>query len=639
MMEIRNILYVGAVLLMVACSGEDNLASDGTLSGEGKTPLQIEASLTTGTATMRAVDMQFDEDDNLLVYIRHTTGGSKGSYGTQTADQAPKLVTLIKGSSGMETTSDAQTQKTSDLSKIYWDDFSNSASAETDLHTSGHGLQSFYGYCYNGGTPTTALNAAEGTLGWTVQTNQQDNGSKTSDLLWSEEQETIIYAHDPGSRPTMTIPYTHAMSEITVTLTAGDGFTGNPFTNTELTLNGMNTVASLKAPTKTVSGSTTADIKMSRSGYSTGGTRNYTAIIAPVTKLKESALLLNIVNAAGDNYTLNITGTGEGGMLANTAWGADHELKTDDGNYILTKPGYNYHLDVTVNKTKIDVVAKLTNWSTVNATGTGVINYPQVDFDMSSLDNFANNSSIYLFRLQHGDGTDTPEERNDYGSHVTTSTYDGSKWTNNPAIYWPNGTDKFYFRALSQENTTVNQGTTDVLWGTTPAHDPYEEGAAIGPRKNEVPLAFKHAMSMVTFQLETESALDAAEVNLTNATIAISNLATSGTINLEDGVITPASVTPAAIPAENAPITERIVVPQTITDDAVVTITLADGTTYKLQLNKCVENAGTTPIAAWEAGKAYTYTIHLEKELMTFRALIKNWDEKSGNGNANLEWD
>jgi hypothetical protein len=276
-----------------------------------------------------------------------------------------------------------------------------------------------------------------------------------------------------------------------------------------------------------------------------------------------------------------------------------------------------------------------------------------VTFSLSGL-SFANDAKIYLFQLLADDNSDTESERtNDaYGEHKTVATYEqtGNKWTNDPKIYWPNQTNKYYFRALSQSSDGVEQGTTDVLWGITPAHSTFGKGNAISPRTNEVPLTFEHAMSKVKFVLETESATDTnAKVNLNGATITISNISTTGTISKETGDITPGAKITAAISGllSNG---EYIVIPQTIGNDAKLTITLTDGTTYSLQLNTCkpiTEGSGTVEapytygdaIGEWKRGESYTYTIHLEKEQITFRALIKNWDEKTGSGSANLEWD
>ena len=91
-----------------------------------------------------------------------------------------------------------------------------------------------------------------------------------------------------------------------------------------------------------------------------------------------------------------------------------------------------------------------------------------------------------------------------------------------------------------------------------------------------------------------------------------------------------------------APIEKLCVVPQTLADNAVIRITLADGTTYKAQLNLCTATTaeGTGgKITEWLRGKHYKYVITLQKEAVTLRVMIKDWTDTSGSGNANLEWD
>ncbi len=131
----------------------------------------------------------------------------------------------------------------------------------------------------------------------------------------------------------------------------------------------------------------------------------------------------------------------------------------------------------------------------------------------------------------------------------------------------------------------------------------------------------------------------AAAVDLTDATISISNLATTGKIDLKDGNITPDAAQTEGIPATTAPITDYCVIPQTLAGSEIVTITLKDGTTYKVTLKECVQTGTTTPVTQWLRGKHYTYTIYLEKEKITFSAEVKEWLEQSASGNATLDWD
>lgn len=704
MMKIRNILYISLVLLIAGCTNEENFSD--TLSGKGKTPLLINATINTDRVGTRAADNTFAVNDQLKVYIRHTTGGSKGSYTTVSAGQAPSLVSIKVTSDG---TSPA-------LSPIYWDDFSNSADPSTDLRTttpSIHGLQSYYSYCYNGGTPT-ALNVSTSVLGWTVSTEQNtDTNLQNSDILWSPEQATVPYSHSTAydsGHGDFPIPYKHAMSEVTVTVTAAAGFDGstNPLSNTQLILNAMNTVTELNAlsqsfsPLKQETAGNINSVTMRAESYTAGTlTRDYTAIVAPGTILKEDVKLLDITNAHGNDYTVTITAA----MLSSTNttdWGyglsGDDQIGTDGGgkHYIVTQPGVNYHLDVTINKSSVQTHATLADWKAVNASGTGDIvlndddtNLIMDDSEVGGENNvkviavdknkFTNGSSFSLFRIVNsGSYTTTSNRTNDYYDFCTISTFQDNagdtydEWVNTPVIYWPNVTDQYYFRALAKyidntsglnissvgtiatlnKGTTVEQGTTtasDILWGTSAKHrghtNTYERGVAIPPRKGGVPIAFEHAMSKVSFALKStndESVLPTnAKVNITGATIAIQNIYTSATIKIEDGNMdfSGKSRTEAAIPATTS-ISNYFVIPQTFETNAMVVITLPyeSNATYSIPLKDCVVSGGTTPITAWERGKNYSYTIHIEKEGVETHVLVKDWEAVAGSGTATLEW-
>lgn len=193
----------------------------------------------------------------------------------------------------------------------------------------------------------------------------------------------------------------------------------------------------------------------------------------------------------------------------------------------------------------------------------------------------------------------------------------------------------------------------DVLWGY--ACDEEADKALVGteaektisPRTGDVPLLFEHAMTKVTIKLST-AAEDAAKVDLDGATLQLTHLAITGTLNKDKGTIAPDATTDYAYTVTHTAtgsaqyaltITNgEIFIPQTITDDARLILTLKDGTTYSLQLNLCKDNSK-NPIGAWAQGKHYIYDITVAKEAITFRAVVKKWVEAKGNGNANLDWD
>ena len=733
-MKIRNILYISAIILLAGCS-KDADVSNSTLSGNGeKTPLRINATLNTDRAGTRAEGNTFAVNDQLKVYIRHTTGAADaGVYPTIAAGQAPSLVSINVTSAGTSPS----------LSPIYWDDFSNSTGASTDLRTSGHGLQSYYSYCYNGGTPST-LDESTSVLGWTVQQNQSTaEAVQHSDILWSPEQTPVPYSHSTAydsGHGDFRIPYKHAMSEVTVTVTAAAGFDGstNPLSSTVLTLNAMNTVTELNAlsqsfsPLKQETAENIKSVTMRAEAYTSGTlTRNYTAIVAPGTILKEDVKLLDIKKAHGNDYTVTITAA----MLSSTNttdWGyglsEDDQIGTDDGgkHYIVTQPGVNYHLNVTINKSSVQTHATLADWKAVNASGTGDIVLDEDDTTLIMDDGdvtgitgveivgvdkniFKNGASFSLFRVHTKHNSTDSNTQNDDITPLSSSTRpndtsgnfpgyefatistftndateaDDDKWTNEPIIYWPNITQKYYFRALAKyhdnesglnissvgsitppldKGTAVSQGTIsdgvatgdDILWGTTPQHKGtstnkvYKRGWAIPPRKGGVPIAFEHALSKISITLETTDDAEVletnAKVNLTDATIAISNIYTNATITIDNGDMdfTGKSKVENAISAtattfENL---NLLVIPQTFGDNALVTITLPNenNAVYSIPLKDCVVSGGSTPITAWERGKNYSYTIHIEKEKVQFHALVKDWDVVNGSGNAALEW-
>ena len=719
MMKMRHILYISLVLLIAGCTNEENFSD--TLSGKGKTPLLINATINTGKAQTRASGGAFVDGDVLKAYFRHQRYVDDHDVVID-PDYGKKLVTITYDGSNF--TSDS-----------YWDDFSNSASTDTDIRTSGHSLQSFYGYCYNGGT-LYSLTEDTGVLIWTVGSENPvgciDQSSATqvqnADLLWSPTQAKVSYIHGASNvddHGTFTLPFTHAMSEITVTVKTRDGFVGStdgskkPLKETTLKLFKMGTVTTLTAPTSTwtpVPGEGNTNIKSIRMfgesylDYSSTNNfkdRNYVAIVAPGTKLKQGEKLLEIINAEGNNYSVTITSD----MLDDgTGWGKNHpdpkQGEEDSKKYVLTQPGYNYHLTVTVDKASLQTNATLNNWTDVTASGIGDIllndddtnlimddsdvpyedtNVKVVAVDKNRFRSDDPAASFTLFTLLSTPSNGEASARtNESYNFATVSTYkdnggdNNDEWVNSPEIYWPNVTDNYYFRALASFNSSnidagitvndianvgtnkatavaVSQGTIgenkDILWGTTASHRGYNythyvRGQAIPPRIGGVPIFFSHAMSKVSFTLETTS-VDATKVDLANATFVVSNLYTSGTITIENGVINGSGERAASAISTNVAseftgtstnlITDLIVVPQTFLATAYVTVTLSNGAVYRVALKDCTLSGDNTA-TAWERGKNYSYTIHIEKEAVQFHALVKDWDEVTGFGNAALVW-
>ncbi len=631
----------------VSCKDYEEADSSTFLEGQSKTPIAVQTNLSTAPKS-RAFDKTFESGDKLFAYIEAGKLNAqsefeyegqfmwKGNFGltkdvTTDKDEGKGYIT--------STTEDGDLDKT-----LYWDDFS---STTYDLRESGRGIRLKYGYCYNGGeTNASDKNETEGTLTWTVKTDQSasDGASmKKSDLLYAATQNMITYGHNQTDRDTLVLPYTHAMSKITINVKTGEGYATDKanFESSVLTLKNMQVKANVNAPADTVtavSPAGTGDIKtFTKSQENT--TATYQAIVGP-TYLAVGNILAAITNIDGNNYDIPLTE----GIL--TAWSAEDKLVVteeiidngvaqakplsragiDAGKAYLTKSGIHYILDVTVDKQKITIRATITDWESVKADGKAAINFAG---DVTEKGTIADELKANGFDVYKNSSASSFTEKS------TTVTFADSKWNYSPVIYWAGQGDNSYFRAISPAGnsaSTLAQGT-DLMWGTS-------GDAAIAPRTGDVALDFDHIMSKLCVNLETTS--DASAVNLTGAKIQITNLAKTGTYSIVNGSVSTGSKADVMLEGKPSGFTEYVV-PQSIGADARLIITLADGTTYSLQLNECVDTNSTedpkTPVAAWTSGKSYTYTIHLEKEKITFRALVKNWDNATGSGNATLEWD
>ena len=632
--------YIGTVAValgFVACANDigDAPSNDG-----GKTPIDIAVAFVDGEivskSTTRAVDKTFEANDKLVAHLQHVQGtGSDASL----VGSYEKTITLTMNSNvTMSNTSDENIKQTTSFTtseSLYWDDFSD---ATDYIRTEGHGLRSAWGYCYNGKEDFPESNNHTDEITWEAATDQK-TGFKTSDLLWSKTQNPVSYQHGNNSgdsHGTITIPYTHAMSKATIVLTAGEGFGDDAFKNTKITLKGVNIKGKFTASTATVVGTKTGeegqyetgDIQMQKkSTDATNKSVTFECIFVPNTLLNDGKLWAEINNVAGNNYEIKLTSA----MLAEEKWGAGP-----------TKSGVNYKLAATIKKQKIDVVAQIADWINKGTSADGKI---QFTTDLTGVDynDMPSGTSYDVF---------TSESQTSGYSKSTTRNYTDSKWTDEPVIYWQGEGKGLYFRGLAKyENnlitsvegsTTANQGT-DLLWATTPQHTGKDnsgnevtinEGAKISPRTSEVPLEFRHAMSKVKFTFATTDN-DDTKVELSELTFSIDGIVNKGTIDISNGKI---KLSEASEDKQSLTESEKIVIPQSL-EGKNMKIKLKDGTTYTLDLPKCKVNNTTTEIAEWKAGESYEYTITLAKEAIQFRALIKEWNEKTGSGDASLDWD
>lgn len=615
---------------------------------------------------------------------------------------------------------------------LYWEDFSQEGDI-TDIRGEGHGLRANFAVIFNGGEAYTngtySAAANTGTFTWTLPTDQNDckndNGSFKTDLIVAPTSNVAKYTHqaDPTTaQQKLQLKFKHMMSKFTIDVIARDGFPSDyDFSQTAagitdgLTIKngetsgtkGLYTTCNVDSKTATLTNYDAAKAITMYKGAVSKKTVNksvgtgtiecpmcsYEAYAVPTALLANTGDSFAELRINGNTYKIkvidNMRDDKEEGGTGSGKWHWGTKLGTGD----IFLPGVNYHLTIIVDKQPIIVEAYIKDWEKVTAGTVDKNSGVEIKFDADVVTTgvpgavskiTANGASFDLYQSDVGNTTYL-------STKTTTCTYNSTapaKWENSPKIYWPNGTDKFRFRALgtfdetqkvvsqgtATSNLSLTQGGTDILWGTTAQHTgteadgttkhSYSEGDLINPRTGQVPILFYHAMSKITVNLETCAADNPAWVDLTHAKIDITNLYTGATLKLDDGTVDSESYTPNdrngkiegmfaanAIPDTDTPqIEDFLVVPQPITDDAKIIIYVPVDptkdpsvsqkyTTYSLQLNKCKVQGSSTQITSWARGTHYVYTIHIEKEEIKFRALIKDWIKKNGEGTAQLDWD
>lgn len=652
-MRLKHYLYIVSIVALAACTSEELTPSDSF--GE---EIRLSAGTVSGNSTVATRgDISYKAfADNTAIALQVS--------GTWTGHSS-EIVTL-------PTTATPSASNNSNLSlspALYWDDYGSAdpANAETGRK---EGL-TIYGVAADG--ETTAPAVTDWTkLVWDLGADQT-SGISAKDLLISNNVKGDNTYKFESRADGKQLKFHHVLSKITVNLKADEGFTDNKFASDPvvvLTSNEANTIANTEwAYTSGTFNVTTGEIDKSSltrnavtmyqaATAATGYTVTKEALVMPGSTFNSDAATIMSINADGNIYYV----TAE---KIRTAISSTHAT---DAAYTL-EAGKNYIFKVIVNKTGVTVTATVKDWDTVDSGE----ETPEIIFT-NDVTKVSDGSGISMskddtFTLWKSSGLtaadfDKAEQR--------TITYDGSTYACNPKLYWQSASDDSYFRALATMTTTATTTTiaavtdavatnkdakqgTDLLWGTTAAHTgtytggskDYDEGAAINPRTGEVPLVFKHAMSNVVFKLKTADKDTAPDyIDLTGAKVKLVKLASSGSIDIAYGKVS-ASSTLDDLAFEKTVDTEykvtEFMVPQTLTSDAQLVITVADGTTsgtkYSLKLSDCTLENSTTAISEWESGKQYTYTITLKKEAVQFRVLVQEWIPTTGSGNATLDWD
>jgi hypothetical protein len=209
------------------------------------------------------------------------------------------------------------------------------------------------------------------------------------------------------------------------------------------------------------------------------------------------------------------------------------------------------------------------------------------------------------------------------GNHVTNEafTYSGSSWSSTTQLYWQDQTTKadfygYYPYASSVSNvnsysiavqadqsTEANYKASDFLWGK-------KEGVA--PTGSAVQLNLSHLMSNIIIYLKAGKGYTDSEVS--NAAITIVGLKTNATLNMATGVVTATGTASDIKPKAESGYLRALVVPQSVSNAALIKVTINDYT-YTL-----------TQTVTFESNKQIKCTLTVDKIEEGLNIGISGWE-------------
>lgn len=385
----------------------------------------------------------------------------------------------------------------------------------------------------------------------------------------------------PGKFDKGHLVFNHALSRITVTLEEGIGFDGNVNNANDFNFNSGNIclINMLTSGTLNIKeGTWVADpakniTQMASTGTHHGANGTYVAQMLPGYKFKENGNNINVMEFTIDNNTYFITQSMVYDALKNVSG------VTVTGNTITMEQGKNYNFKIKVDKKKIEsITATLVGWTDVTAE-TFPVNNTHVKFDLLSATGETCNEGINFYRLKEDLGkiyTDDSYYKTDGKGYKFQGDYktEGEATLSGAAPYSTNwyyddNRTAYHFRTISDnaKATLANDGSgtpvksyftmtgantmPDYHWGAPMkagadlaynVTEGYKNNIHAGLTSTESALKITemHMMSNIFITLETTTGSD--KVELSGATIKLTRLSNTATVDMGTGYITPAAV-------------------------------------------------------------------------------------------------
>lgn len=458
-------IYIGALAFLIACSSEERITTDSNEKPSG--PIVLSAGIVEGSskATTRTAPTYQALTTSTQLALQVNGNWKHGDTTTPITKTTTATIGTASETNNVVNFTAAET--------LYWDDY---GTADPDNATVGRteGL-TIYGAAING--KTTAPTVSDwSALSWEVPTNQTTSESTPADkdLLISNNVKTGTsdgtYKFTEKTSGKL-LKFTHALSKITVVLTAGDGFVDKnsdtyvDFANDPevlLTSNVANSStitewACTKGNVNITSGGVTLTgtsgdpsvITMCQTS-STGHVVTKEALVMPGSQFTSDGAIIARINADGNIYYVT----------------AQKIRAKITGESKVTEAGKNYIINVTVNKTDIVVTATVANWTNISADEVAPVINVSGDLGGSAVISANNTFSFYRSSIPGGDwgySNDVSLIDNNYYKEESVLSYNHSTttWTMSPVLYWPNHNTHYQFRAVWPRTVTTTTGDED----------------------------------------------------------------------------------------------------------------------------------------------------------------------------------
>jgi hypothetical protein len=695
-------IYIGALAFLIACSSEESITTDS--NEKAKEPIKLSAGIVDGSskATTRT------EPEPSFLALTKADGNNANTQlalqvnGNWKHGETTTLITKTTTATVGTATSN-QNAMTEYNPVLYWDDYGTADPDNANGRTQG---LTIYGVAIDSMSVTDAglsgllaANADWTALNWTLPANQTlatpGNIPSRHDLLISNNVQAIPNGYDGRYKFSergsgRCLNFKHAMSKITVILTAGAGFvdktsdndsdvdfqndpvvllTSNTSTEWACTKGNVNITSGEVTLTGTSSSGDPAVITMYQAS-STGHVVTKEALVMPGSKFASDDAIIARINADGNIYYV----TAEKIRTA-----INSSTHGTDGAYS-TEAGKNYIIKVTVDKTGISKVsATVTNWTNVDAVAVA----PKINVtgDLGSEGSALENGNYSFYRSAYVNATSIntgygiKNGTTNFFAEESIITKSGSTWTMSTPLYWPDHNTHYQFRCVWPQTTTEDDASkprvktsgdyqvieiSNVQYPSTSGYPSdlmiarpevanqdkncgnnesthtkcnlYTQG--ICAREGNIKLTFKYMMSKVEVNLSTSGESDPNKVILTNAKVELINIKNTGEVKLGDMGVIPTGDTGyyELHPVSESP-NSRLdaIVPQDITSTKFkITIFKSGDPGQGVDDIYYADIVNYTP-EGWISGNHYVYNLTVTKTDVQVSATLTDWNTVNAN--------